>query len=288
MAITAFADEPAKANVENQLFTRFFRISTSFCCPETEETEKELFPLILDGLEDNEKTRTNNARKFLEERGVKFPPGSAAVYYQHAAILGITNTAENIRKTADIFRDQEAEFQVRMILIEIRVVEYQPEVEEHLNTTGTFQTLEKKYDGAIKTLCISSLITKSGNRALAQFDGAHTKSKASLKQSKDESWPPPAGMERSIFEVEPVIGRDGKTVDMQMSFKYAARSGVRVELLTNVTVEDGQIFKAKTFTVGEEKNAVPSLKHCAVLVSCQIVDGRGYTTKQLREEFRKK
>ena len=282
------AEEPAPYE-GNEMRTRAFMITImTLCFPHADKAETAVKSLVRDGLEDSEQTRAYNARPYIEALGVEFPPGASALYGLSGSILIVTNTKENIKKIADIVLKRNAELWGRMIRIEVRVVEFPPEMEEQLNAKSTFQSLEKNLGPALKTLCVSSVVTKSGNRAQSQADGAHTNSLGTKKPSKDEGWPPPIGAERALLEVEPVVGPDGKCVDMQIAFHYASKTiPTRLELTTNITVEDGRIFKVKTFTINDAKTPANPPRRCAVLVGCQLVDQRGRITEDLRDEFLK-
>ena len=114
---------------------------------------------------------------------------------------------------------------------------------------------------------------------------------------ESESWPPPAGIQRAQLEIEAtLLPRDGtgaECADMQIKFQYAAPAGsgqpaMRSEVSTNLTIRDGFILVAKTFTISDPANKRPTPRHYAVLVSFKRVNAEGKTTEQLEDEIAKK
>ena len=283
---------------EDKLLTRYFWIPSSLF-PAVEESEDK-WPLILDGLEDDEATQTNNARKFLDAVGVAFPPGAAAVYYNHASLLGVKNTAENIRKVAEIIKVDYGE-ESKMLSIEVRVVEYTPDVEAKLGGRCTFAELEVKLGASVKTVCVSSVITKSGQRATGRLDSGSAKTNAAPKQNvktkpaveESEAWPPSAGVQRALLEVEPTLMARKEEADMQILFRYAAPAGsgqptMRTEVSTNFSIKDGCLLVLKTFTVSDSANTRPDPRRYAVVVGFNIENAEGKTMEKVREEIAEK
>lgn len=292
---------------DGELLTRYFRIAPSFLTSGTKEGDGESRfgkAIILDGLEDNEMTRTSSARQLLEASGVTFPPGAAAVYYPHASLLGVKNTAENIRKIAEIVELGELG-EPPLLYIEVRIMEYTPDVETKLAGRGAFADLEAKLGESVKTVCISSVLTKSGQRAEGRLDSGIAKPNSAQKPSstakkaveESENWPPPAGMQRALLEIEathmPPDFSGADYADMQIRFQYAAPAGsgqpaMRSEVSTNLAIKDGFILVAKKFTISDPANKHPAPRRYAVLVSFQKVNAEGKTKEQLGEEIAKK
>ena len=292
---------------DGELLTRYFRVAPSLLASGTKEGDAESRfgkPIILDGLEDNAMTRTSSARQYLESSGVSFPPGAAAVYYAHASLLGVKNTAENIRKVAEIMKQGESG-EPALLYIEVRIVEYAPDVETKLAGPGTFADLEAKLGELVKTVCTSSVITKSGQRAEGRLDSGiakpHTAQKPSgrgkVSVEESESWPPPAGIQRAKLEIEatlsPPDGTGAECADMEFRFQYAAPAGsgqpaMRSEVSTNLTIKDGFILIAKSFTISDPAHKNPAPRRYAVLASFKRVNAEGKTTEQIGEEIAKK
>jgi hypothetical protein len=179
--------------------------------PKIEENGIDL-PFILDGLEDNEFTRTSDFRGFLETNGVTFPRGAAAIYYPQAGLLGLKNTAENIRKVCEIMKILDLG-QTVLLRIEVRVMEYRPDVETKLAGQGTFADLEARLGDSVKTVCISSVIMGSGQHAEGRLDSDNAKpsgvtgppSKAKRAAVESETWPPPANVQRALLGIEATL-----------------------------------------------------------------------------------
>jgi hypothetical protein len=266
-----------------KMLTRFFRVVPTWG---DLPAEKEPFPLILDGLEDNPTTRTSDARPFFEARGVAFPPEATAVYYRHASILRVTNTAENLAKVGEVMNLVQNDEPLSMVRVEVRVVEYPMEVEDRLEGNGSLAALQQKL--GLKVVCASSVLTKSGNRALGVLDGAETNGRGKLpKELRD--WPPPADVECALLEVEPNILFNRDSTEAQLSFRYAApakrgQPAFRVEVATNFNIPDGKIVKLQAFTVRDAKQPP---RHYAVLGRFEVMDGHGRTGEERRAAFQK-
>jgi hypothetical protein len=284
---------------EDKLLTRYFWVPQTLMNSDRDGADKGYgidVPIVLDGLEDNEMTRTSGAREFLEKNGVAFPPGSAAVFYNDAGLLGVKNTVPNILKIAALVRDSHA-VDPAMLLIEVRVLEYAPDVETKLNGRGTFAELEAKIGESLKTVCASSVLTKSGQRAVGRLDSGGARMNVAAKQSaktkavvqESQEWPPPTGIERALLEVEPTLGQKGREADMQISFRYAtpANSGqptMQTEVQTNFAIKDGCLLVLKTFTVSDPASKHPNPRRYAVVVSFNRENSEGKTIEQIREE----
>jgi hypothetical protein len=298
------ADEPESDKI---LQTRYFRVPPSLIADSKEEGDRESWfskPMNLDGVEDNEITRKSTARKILETDGVTFPHGAAAVYFPDALILGVRNTPENMHKVAGIMKKIGVIGDVPLLCIEARIVEYMPDVETKLAGRGTFADLEAKLGDSVKTVCVSSVITKSGQHAEGRLDSSTSKPgsaqnpSVTTKQVAEESdkWPPPAGVERALLEVEPTFMPQHLTgsefAGMQIRFQYAAPAGsgqpaMRTELTTNLEISDGCLLVAKTFTISDPLNKSPNPRRYALMVSFRKMTAAGKTTEQVREEIQK-
>jgi hypothetical protein len=279
---------------DGELLTRYFQISRS-CLHAMEDYSGE-WPLILDGLEDTEATRVSTARKFLEEQGVAFPPGAAAIYYAHSSLLGVKNTAENILKVWRIANLADVGAP-NMIRIEVRVMEYEPDSESKLSGQGTFADLEHRLAGSVTNVCNTSILSKNGQRASARIDNGIAKAATSPENKRKnqmtsagiEDWPPPAGVQRTLLEVEPVMTPNGETLDAQISFRYAApasakQPAIRAEIATNFEVKEECILTLKTFTVSDPKKPDSNPRHYAILLRCQLENTEGKGTAQRKDE----
>lgn len=302
-ATSLAAEEPKR---EDTLLIRYFWIPSSlFQGVDGVDGEEDKLPVILDGLEDNAVTRTSNARKYLEANGVAFPKGAAAIYYKQAGLLGIKNTAENIRNVARMVATNGGS-EPRQMLVEARVMEYTPDVETKLSGRSTFAELEAKLGKSVKTVCAVSVLTPSGQRATGRVDVGISKTNSALKQKQNvtkdgaqdsrEEWPPPLGVGRALFEVEgttmPTLQRGVDYGSMRISFRFAApadvgRPAMRAEVVTEFSINDGCLLVVKTFTVSDPSRE-PNLRHYAVIVAFKKQNREGKTTEQLREEIAKK
>jgi hypothetical protein len=273
-----------------KLLTRFFRVKPGFAEPASKIEQ----PLILDGLQDNETTRASSAREFFEARGVTFPPGADAVFYLQPSLMGVTNTAENILKVAEVLRIAGLDAEVPTLRVDVRVVEYPPEVEEKLTGKMTFPALRKALGKDLKTVCISSAVTMAGNRNTSdtmtrQISSERAAGKAPAKAEDATAWPPAPGVDRTVLEVEPNLSLDEKQVDLHLSFRHAtsAKAGQPALVLdfTAITsIEMSAIHKVKDFTVVDEKAGV---RHYAVLVRCDLLDRQGRPRERRGEQVEK-
>jgi hypothetical protein len=286
--------DPAK------LVTHYFRLTASVWAPD--EGEEYFFPVIVDGLEKDPRTRTRDARKFFTDRGVSFPEGASAIYHEAASILAITNTPEPLAQAAKAIRAVYGP-QTRILQCEARIVEFLPEMEQQLAGRHSFAALQEKLGTGLKTVCISTITTKSGSRVYGELDHGNQQPAKSTKAAKPTNparpaasseqapdWPPPPGVERAVFECEPTIGPAEAYIDLNVSLRYAtpARAGhpaLVSKFTSNLTLRPGIIFKARTFTIADLKQEAP--RYFAILLLCEMLDESGRTTAQARDLLRK-
>jgi hypothetical protein len=272
------------------MFTRFFLLPSAIWAGEPKD--ENLFAPILNGFEKDQMKRSRNAQPYFTKREIAFPPGASAVYYERASTLGVTNTAENIARLARLLGPEKAT-RLTGIHSEIRLVEISPTVTDQLSVRATFPALEAKLGDKLKTVFRSVVKTTPGQRAVADLTGQLPPPPDEKKDGpapEPKNWPPKEGVEAAHFGIELGIAPREWIFDAVLDFRYAAppkagQPALRMSNLSNAAPESGVIFTVQTFTVVDPKSG--ALRHYAVLLRGERMDGAGRTVTELREILRK-
>ena len=275
-----------------ELKTEFFRLPAMIWAGEPED--ENLFPRIVNGFEREPRTRSRDAQPYFAKRKIAFPPGASATYYEGASILGMTNTAENLTQLGKLLGPEKLT-KISAIQHELRIVEYAPEIEEQLEVRATFPALLAKLGDKAKWIYEGTISSKPSWVAAALIGGkvqplVDPKGNVQTVVKDTSGWPPPAEAEVARFEVATNAYFSNDVFEVVCQFHYATaarkdRPPVLTSLFTNVTVRQGIIYKLQTFTAADRIDG--PLRHYAVLLRCEWMDGAGRPVVQLREMLRK-
>jgi|GEM_PF-3579348 len=268
-ASTAWAGDGAVKTGESELLTRFFFIAPSLCCGD-EPVAKVSEPFPLYGLDGPPDKREEGAVNFLASMGVKFPPGANAVHFKNVALLGVVNTAENLRSVAKVLDVSALPVTAAGFRVEVRVVEYSADKEEQLEAESTFAALEQKL--RLRTICAAG--GKSKNNEWLDACNLEIPSHTVEPKEDADEWPSsPNGEACDLVFV--AHARDAQTATLHLGVRYAspAKDGagpVREDLTKQADFTLGRIVRIKTFTVTPTGQPV---RHLAILARCTRVDG---------------
>lgn len=268
-ASAAWAGETAAEPGEGELLTRFFYIAPSLCCGD-EPVAKVSEPFSLYGLSDRSKTGEENGGLFLESNGIKFPPGANAVYFKNIALLGVVNTAENLRAVSKIMDGPAPKRPYPVYRIEARVVEYPVEAEGQLEADSTFGALQQKL--GLRTIGAAGGKAESGHSV--HTDNLQFPPHTAEPDDDADEWPPTPNAEAFALDFE-LFTKDAKSVGLSLQVRYAApgkdgAARIRESVSSQSDLTVGHITKLKTFTVTPTGKPV---RHLAILARCTRVDG---------------
>lgn len=170
---------------------------------------------------------SKNAKIYLEDQGIKFPAGSEIFCDSTGGFLAVRQTKENLDHMDVIFYAEECGIPSQL---EIEISAYQfpankfPDA-QHL-TFDLLKGLGKKLVLLDKVTCV----TKSGQRSVSNSLQATPSTSPNPQQKQAESTKPdPASSGQDIsflpgeygtkVEVEPVIGADGQTIDINLIYR---------------------------------------------------------------------
>ncbi len=165
-----------------------------------------------------------DAREFLEMSGVLFPEGAEAIYDEGANSLIVRNTQDNL-DLIDSLVGWSCNLRSPNIVIEITTFESTIPAEFRKPTSKwpSFTELERLAGAEMQMLDRVSATTKSGNRSVIKNrDGFVSRPKPNAADQPDEKDEETfrEGESGTQVEVEPVIGPDGVTIDISLSYQF--------------------------------------------------------------------
>ena len=209
-----------------------------------------------------------SAKAYLEKHGVTFPAGSEADYQpvmEGVVILVVRQTQKNIDIIGKLF-DLPMNDGGPAIQLEMEISAYQYPTDAVAGSVGgghiTFDAL-KAAGKSMVLLDRLSFLAKSGQRSVAGHAGEDCKTNV---------------------EMEPVIGADGETVDLNLAYHLIATdpSAARpqpldVSITTSFSVMGGVPVIAKTLAVPDDSKtgARTAGKSIAIVVRVNMVDYAG-------------
>jgi hypothetical protein len=268
------------ADAEEPMLTRYFSAPPSNTLSGT-KADFEAVPLIDDDLEEIDLVNGPDRRELFESRGVKFPPGASALYYQKQLLLVVTNTAENLKRFADAMRNPLFFGETRSLRIDLQVAEIPPDLATKLQAPMPFAKYLREFAARTKCVCTSSVVTMSGFMATTTSESGvpFTPFKA------DDSWPPARDVERTYFETVLLDMSDG-SVRAELHLRLSSPAGgghpsIRLDFKSEATMPDEHVLNVKSFTARDAKGR---LRHYAVLIHCAIIPSIEQTQPKKREE----
>ncbi len=156
-------------------------------------------------------------KKYLQDSGVKFPPGSDAAYDAATSTLIIINTGENLDLVDQIVDNIDS---VLPVLVSCELSAYACDFTDAKDPAPmqglTFAELEKRPRDSVRVIDCVSVITKSGQR-VATYDAAQpdVSKGADFQNGKGNLRDGEIG---TLLEAEPVVGPDGQKIDASLAF----------------------------------------------------------------------
>jgi len=191
-----------------------------------------------------------DASEYLRGVGIHFPPGGEAIYDEGSGVMVVRNTRENLELVEDLFGAVDGFSGMVEVVVDVTVSEC------HLPAGGsalappwlTFSAMAKLPQKEVRAVDRVAVETKSGIRASARHVASAAYGKTLVPASREK---PEAGEAAgfavgemgTIVSALPVVGPDGKTVDVVLSFRsrMLTDTGAVAEIAfdTNVASWDG-------------------------------------------------
>jgi Flp pilus assembly secretin CpaC len=145
-------------------FTRIYAVSPTTSHPSTScETSRHDDDVYSDHNNNNE------WKKFYEQLGVKWPPGSSYSYLPSLGLVRITNTYENLEVFEQVI--QELGVFPRMAEVNVQIYAFHPEDIEKLRLSGDMSVdalMALRRKGKARPVASASVLTKSGQEAIVK------------------------------------------------------------------------------------------------------------------------
>jgi Flp pilus assembly secretin CpaC len=143
-------------------FTRIYAVPPATSHPDTscEKSRKD---------NDSGSGDTDNKmwKRFYEQMGVKWPPGSSISYLPSLGVVRVTNTYENLEVFEQVI--QELGVFPRMAEVDVQIYAFHPEDIEKLRLSGDMSVdalMALRRKGTAKQVASASVLTKSGQEAI--------------------------------------------------------------------------------------------------------------------------
>ena len=210
-------------------------------------------------------TRFQTAQEILESQGIPFPEGSSATFFRQSGILEVVNTQESL-DLIDTFTTSILHHPPRCIDLALRIIEANAsDVREWSQKAGAASANPSAYE-ALKqegrAVGEYFITTKSGQ--IVRLDSGlqyHLSESSRTENGEDEGTSITTETVGMVWEVDPIIGADGYTLDLNLSIEFDTAPPVEeiVEdqkivrffeetLLTAITTLDGQNRLIGTWT----------------------------------------
>lgn len=262
----------------------------------TRITESKLAELPIDSFRVQDSTipgtgRLFDIREWLRELGLKLPEKSIAAFQTNPPALIALAPADDIDLLETLVTPTCGGPPI-MVRLTSSLVEMT--VPPHAKTkTLSYRRLRSLAGSSWKELEQIQVSTKSGQRAIARKIQGKVEAQDPESPTPEESKPLLAkGETGAAIEVDPVIGPDGRTVDL--SFHWARRvtrstTPDDLEILTSTTVEDGTsvIVGQWPAELGANQGTSKRIRILALIVTAELLNTEGVPvatafTEQLR------
>jgi hypothetical protein len=233
-----------------------------------------------------------DASEYLKSQGATLPPGNEAIYDPDAGCLVVLTTQDNLDLLAALF---EGCVEYSMILaVEISTLECLIPSENKAVSSSwpTYDDLQHLPDKNIKLLDRVAAVTKTGQRVSIQHisnpapvkpSGGEQKNSA---QASADSLIFQAGESGTKAEVEPVVGPDGVTIDVNISYRFRSQAVENAisELSSSTTFVtwDGYPIILQVSPVPNQEG-----KFLVVVGTVRLVNPGGWNTKEIRDRSTK-
>ncbi|MFT5468905.1 MAG: hypothetical protein ACI8UO_004018 [Verrucomicrobiales bacterium] len=193
------------------------------------------------------------AQNILEEEGIPFPDGASAHYHPETAKLIVRNTPANI-DLVEVYLDQIMPKKFKTLGIAVHLVEAPAEWLRDLliETQGSAddsevwaKILEAEKRGDARILRSSWINARSGHRTNIT-SGQIVPIVTGLEPGTDPSLPLKITTEDRLagldIELDPVIGADGRTIDLNLSLEFDYAPPTLLEPIKEVNGGDDRMF----------------------------------------------
>ncbi|MEI8340138.1 MAG: hypothetical protein WCH43_01220 [Verrucomicrobiota bacterium] len=236
-----------------------------------------------------------DASEFLKSQGVAFPPGSDAIYDESGGCLIVRNTREQLELISSLWSDGGVTNGPRNVLIDLSTFECDLPVNDNSDAAHrpTYSDLLRLPKKNIKLLDRVNVVTKSGQRSTVN----HLKNPASNKppgtEFEKDFNPKPSesnsfhkGESGTLAEVEPQVGPDDTTIDVNLSYRFRTQSegngASEVSFATSVTSWDDYPVVLHVSPVQNHAG-----KYIVVVMTPQLINSGGWKLKEAREDLKK-
>lgn len=245
------ADPAPASKADKNLEVRVFEVAADFFRISADSTPGPSDPFAPDTGSDAS-LGVVTPQKSLERLGITFGPGASAVYHPASLQLTVRNTAEQLdlieAYVAHVDSQRERQITIIVEMIEVEHADFSDWLfDNRIDTDGTDLrkwAQEKINDGDAVIIESAVVLARSGQRAKVEsihefiyptdFDPAeipnevelHDKAKAPVTAAS-----PTAYETRNLgttFEVDPVIGRDNSTIDLNLAPEMVELEGYTI------------------------------------------------------------
>ena len=210
-------------------------------------------------------TRFHTAKEILESQGIPFPEGSSATFFRQSGILEVVNTQESL-DLIDTFTSSMLYHPPRCIDLALRIIEANAsEVREWSQKAGAASAGPSAYEALKRegrTVGEYFITTKSGR--IVRLDSGFQYHLAESSRTEDEEDGNTTVTTETVgmtWEIDPIIGADGYTLDLNLSIEFDTAPPVEESvgdqkivrffeetLLTAIATVDGQNRLIGTWT----------------------------------------
>jgi len=231
-----------------------------------------------------------DASEFLKSQGVTLPPGNEAIYDLDAGCLVVLTTQDNLELLETLFEACVDSYPTNLA-VEISTLECVIPAESKAASSSwpTYTDLKRLPDKNVKLLGRVAAVTKTGQRVSIQ----HVTNPAAVKPSGGEQAKSSAqscanslifqtGESGAKVEVEPVVGADGVTIDVNISYRFRSqRVGNAISEMSSST----SFTTWDDYPIVLQVSPVPNQdgKFLVVVGTVRLVNPGGWNFKELRD-----
>lgn len=214
-------------------------------------------------------------REFFKRHGCEFGAGEEAIFQQQNRTLLLRGKPETVDAAEGAILPSFCFIGSFLLRVEASLVEFSTAKVPVGELPSSFDGLRQAAGDSWRVVNRTVILTKSGQqtRTTAKYSDPREKPTASnslhAEAGNTEAYHSLQPGEAGIFlAVEPVLGPDGRTIDLNVEYRYRAqaRGGPQWEVTTSVTATDRQPIIVQVAPVAPEvTDAGPSLARALVL-----------------------
>jgi hypothetical protein len=228
-----------------------------------------------------ESNQQYDASKWLRDAGVATPDGARVIFDAKSFTLVMFAPPEAIESACGLFGDGSGEGSGVDIQIEAALVECALPRSTRFDGWN-YPELRKAAGTTWKELEHLTLRTRSGQRAVAETVARNPKSKGTVKPAANETFVPMKDGDRGLqFEVEPVLGPDGYTYNLELDARHHGALGtdgpvLDARVLTAVIAWDGYWTVVTMWSAASAKDPGALSRRVALVVRPRVVNAGGW------------